>query len=81
MSEWNANCWSSAARLLQWWSISRGCNDAMSASSSSKNYIVLSVHASLLDTDTSAVARITRLADAKLQLEQRAHWWRVREWQ
>ena len=27
----------------------------------------------------SAVARIARLADAKSQLERRAHWWRVRE--
>ena len=33
MSEWNTNCWSSATRSLFWWSVSRDCNDATSASS------------------------------------------------
>jgi len=51
MSEWDANCWSSVARSLLWWSVSRGCNDATSASSSSKNFVVLSVRTSPLDTD------------------------------
>jgi len=51
MSEWNANCWSNAARSLLWWSVSRGYNDATSASSSSKNFVVPSVRASPLDTD------------------------------
>ncbi|KYM75975.1 hypothetical protein ALC53_13689 [Atta colombica] len=51
MSEWNANCWSSAARSLLWWSVSRGYNNATSASSSSKNFVVPSVGASPLDTD------------------------------
>ena len=51
MNEWNANCWSSAARSLLWWSVSRGCNDATSASSSSKNLVMPSVRTSPLDTD------------------------------
>jgi len=52
MSEWNVNCWSSAIRLLLWWSVSRGfCKDAMSVSSSSKNFVVPSVRTSPLDTD------------------------------
>jgi len=51
MSGWNANCWSSAARSLLWWSVLRGCNDATSASNDSKNFVVPSVRVLSLDTD------------------------------
>ena len=54
-SKWNANCCNSAARSLLW-SVSRGCNDATSASRGHRK---------------SAVARIARLAGAKLELERR----------
>ena len=67
----NANCCNSVARLLFWWSVSRGYNDATSAFEQLEEllYVVSSVCASLLDTDKSAVARITRLVGAKSQLE------------
>ena len=67
MSEWNANSWSSAARSLLWWSVLRGCNDATSASNSSKNFVVPSILA--VGHRQSAVARIARFAGAKSQLE------------
>jgi len=68
---WASNCCNSVARLLFWWSVSRGYNDATSAFEQLEEllYVVSSVCASLLDTDKSAVARITRLVGAKSQLE------------
>ena len=71
MSEWNANYWSSAARSLLWWNISRGCNDATSASSGLKNFIVPKCPRLAVGHIQSVVARIARLADAKTQLERR----------
>jgi len=49
MSEWNANCWSSAARLL-WWSVgSMAATIQQAASSDSKNFVVQNVCASPLN--------------------------------
>jgi len=84
MSEWNANCWSSVLQLLArslWWSVSHGCNDVTSASSSSKNSVMPSVHASL-DTDNPCWldCRTTRRCKDTIEATFRTRWWRIREW-
>ena len=80
MSEWNANCYSSATRSLLWWNVSRGCKVAMNASRL-EELCCTKRPRFVIGHRQSVVARIARFADAKLQLERRAHWWRVCEWQ
>jgi len=68
MSEWNANSWSSAARSLLWWNVSRGCNECIEQLEElcrAKRPHLTVGHRQ------SAVARIARLAGAKSQLERR----------
>ena len=64
MSEWNATCWSSVARSLLWWSVSRGCNNAIDLYRAKRPRLAIGHR-------QSAIARIARLAGAKSQLERR----------
>jgi len=67
VSEWNANCWSSAARSLLWWSVSRGCDECIQFEELCR---AKRLHLAVGHRQ-SVVTRIARLASAKLQLERR----------
>jgi len=75
MSQWNVNCWSSAAKLLLWWGVSRGCNECIEQLEElcrAKRPRLAVGH------KQSVVARIERLAVA-IGATFHAHWWRVCE--
>jgi len=68
MSEWNANWWSSAGRSLLWWNVSRRCDECIERFEElcyTKRPRLAVGHRQYV------VARITRLAGAKTQLEWR----------
>ena len=77
MSEWNANCWSSAARSLLYFAWLQRCDERIERLEELCQ--TLSVHVSPLDIDNT---RWRGLHDSRVQ---RHNWsvctrWRVREW-